>query len=428
MAQNKGENKAADQTAEQPVASQEQELTTDSKTESESQPKPQQKSSADEALAKLEADLKAEQSKQESSKEAKAEKPAQAKVTQSQVPSNTPPKKSRSWLAVFAFLFSLIAIAGAAFTWWQNQVWLQNQEQLNQIKQQSLLNTQQTLNQQQAQITDLLSKLSQQQNAQQSTEQSLALMQSRIKELGESQPNYWLAAEANYLVNLAERRLLVEQDVNTAIQLVVDANQRLAAMQDPSVFHIRTAISEDIAALKVLSQPNSDDLYLTISGLLNQVEQLPFAQVYIPDLKQQAQEAEQVSDNIDDWQHNLSVSVQRFFAHFITIRKQDTQVQPQLPAEQQWFVKANITTQLLMAQNAVLDKHQAQYLDAIDKVKQWSQEYFDPSKPEVVAFVNGLTNLAEQNVELKLPAGLATQALLANYVVEQLKLKEESND
>jgi uroporphyrin-3 C-methyltransferase len=212
------------------------------------------------------------------------------------------------------------------------------------------------------------------------------------------------------------------------MQLLVDANKRLAAMQDPSVFHIRTAISEDIASLRVIKQPNTDDIYLTLSGLLNQVEQLPFAQVYIPDLKQQVEQSEQVSGEINDWQHNLAVSAQRFFAHFITIRKQETQVQPQLPAKQQWYVRANLTTQILMAQNAVLDKDQPRYIDALKTVNRWSQEYFDRSKPEVVAFVNGLEHLTKQNVELAVPTGLATQPLIANYVVEQLRLKEETND
>ena len=409
MAQNKGESKTTEKAVEQPVASQEKE----------------------QALAKLEAELQAEKVEAKKDQQAESEKqkekptPSPSKPNKIQVEQ---PKKARNWLAFFAFIFSLVAIAGTGFVWWQNQLWLKNQEQLNEIKQQSLLNTQQSLNQQQAQITDLLTKLSQQQNTQQATQQSLTAMQSRVKELGESQPNYWLAAEANYLINLAERRLLVEQDADTATQLLVDANKRLAAMQDPSVFHIRTAISEDIAALRVVKQPNTDDIYLTLSGLLAQVKQLPFAQAYIPNLKQQAEQGEQVSDNINDWQHNLAVSAQRFFANFITIRKQETQVQPQLPAEQQWYVRANLTTQLLMAQNAVLDKNQQRYADAITQISSWSQEYFDPAKPEVVAFINALEHLSKQNIELTLPNGLTTQPLIANYVIEQLKLKEETND
>ena len=438
MAQNKGEGNATSDSVEQPESSQTETTATTPNSDA-------QADKATEALAKLEAELateKEQEVKQSEKVETERAKPKKRKASKAENVSSdssldnnfnenkaTQPSqvvKSRSWLAVFAFLFSLIAIAGVAFIWWQSQVWLKNQEQMEQLKQQSLLNTQQTLNQQQAQITDLLTKLSQQQNNQQTVQQSLDSMQSRIKELGESQPNYWLAAEANYLINLAERRLLIEQDAGTAMRLLVDANMRLAAMQDPSVFHIRTAISQDIAALKVVNQPNTDDIYLALSGLLGQVPALPFAQVYIPQPNQVQSEAAQVSDNIDDWQDNLMVSVERFFAHFVTIRKQEMQVQPQLPADQQWFVRANINTELLMAQNAVLDKNQQRYLDAISIINQWSQQYFDQSKPEVVAFVNNLAHLSKQDVELVLPGELAAQALIANYVIEQLQLKEQT--
>lgn len=418
MAQNKGEENISKDSAEQPSTSQVDE-----------QPSVQAKTDkAADALAQLEADLKAEKQQEKASKPANEPKQTVSdKKQQSEQAVKAQPQvvKSKSWLAVFAFLLSLVALAAAGFIWWQNQLWLKNQEQVELLKQQSLLSTQQTLNQQQAQITDLLTRLSQQAAAQQTTQQSITAVQARVSELGESQPNYWLAAEANYLINLAERRLLIEQDADTAIQLLLDASMRLAAMQDPSVFHIRTAISEDIAALRVVKQPNSDDIYLSLSGLLSQTQQLPFAQVYIPDVAEQIAQAEQVNDNIDDWQSNLMVSVKRFFAHFITIRKQDTQVQPQLPADQQWFVRANINTELLMAQHAVLDKNQQRYLDAIKIIKQWAQQYFDKSKAEVVAFITTLDHLSEQNVELVLPKQLAAQALSANFVLEQLQLKQQ---
>lgn len=350
------------------------------------------------------------------------------KASATQSKTSKPKKSGPGWLASFAFLFSVAALAGLGFMFWQNQMWLKNQEQLEQLKQQSLLTTQQTLNQQQAQITDLLTKLTSQDQNQEQTQQALISMQNRLKELGESQPNYWLAAEAGYLINLAERRLLVEQDINTATQLLVDAEQRLAAMQDPSVFHIRQAISADLADIRAIKQPATDDVYLALSGLLSEVEQIKFAQVYIPDAKQEVQQTAQVSDNVNDWQENLQLSLKRFFAHFITIRQQETQVQPQLPSDQKWFVKANITTQLLMAQNATLAHNQQRYQDAIKQLLIWLPQYFDKSEPKVVAFVTTLEELLTQSVGLEIPAGVSSQPLISKYVATQLNLKENNND
>lgn len=341
-------------------------------------------------------------------------------------------KRQTSWLSIFAFIFSIAASAFVGFFWWQSQLWLKNQEQVDQLKQQAVINTQQSLNQLQAKLNQLQLVVEQKQNQTQNNSakinDSLNSLAARIKELGQSQPNYWLAAEAGYLINLAERRLLVEQDVNTAIQLLLDANQRLTAMQDPSVFHIRAGISEDIASLYTVKQPDSDSIYLSISGLIKQTENIKFAQVYIPKPNTDTELQPEVSGEVDDWYNNLLTSLKRFFGNFITITQRDAEVQPQLPADQKWFVRANLTTQMLMAQNAILDKNQALYEDALKQVETWVMQYFDTDDAAVISFITTLNALKQKDIGLSLPTGLQAQPLISNYLQQQIMLKESAND
>ncbi|MBU2918117.1 uroporphyrinogen-III C-methyltransferase [Psychrosphaera sp. F3M07] len=341
-------------------------------------------------------------------------------------------KRQTSWLSIFAFIFSIAASAFVGFFWWQSQLWLKNQEQVDQLKQQAVINTQQSLNQLQAKLNQLQLVVEQKQNQTQNNSakinDSLNSLAARIKELGQSQPNYWLAAEAGYLINLAERRLLVEQDVNTAIQLLLDANQRLTAMQDPSVFHIRAGISEDIASLYTVKQPDSDSIYLSISGLIKQTENIKFAQVYIPKPNTDIELQPEVSGEVDDWYNNLLTSLKRFFGNFITITQRDAEVQPQLPADQKWFVRANLTTQMLMAQNAILDKNQALYEDALKQVETWVMQYFDTDDAAVISFITTLNALKQKDIALSLPTGLQAQPLISNYLQQQIMLKESAND
>jgi uroporphyrin-3 C-methyltransferase len=405
-----------------------------------------------ESLAKLESEIKAsrdaEKAKPENSKEPEEEAPS----NKSSVKSNNSPdkisnksntktpsassdaatpknKRNRSWLAIFAFIFSLLTAAFVGFFWWQSQIWLQNQEKLDQLKQQAVINTQQSLNDLQAKLTQLqLVTEKKQTQAQDNTvkiNDSLGSLAARIKELGQSQPNYWLAAEAGYLINLAERRLLVEQDVNTAVQLLLDANQRLTAMQDPSVFHIRTAISEDVASLYTIKQPDSDSVYLAISGLIAEAKTIKFAQVYIPKPNINKEQQPEVSSEVNDWLTNILTSFKRFFGNFINITQRDAQVQPQLPVDQKWFVRANLTTQMLMAQNAILDKNQARYNDALKHIETWITQYFDNTDDAVISFMITLNTLQQQDIGLALPSGLNAQPLIANYLQQQLSLKEK---
>lgn len=370
--------------------------------------------------------IKAQQVKKESTNT--TSKKASPSKTTASVSSNVTAKKPLSLLALFSFILSLISIGVLAWFWWQSQIWLNNQQQMEQLKQQNVLTNQQTISQLQSRITELQNAQTQQQNRDANAQQTLNALTGRIKDLGQSQPNYWLASEAGYLINLAERRLLIEQDVNTSVQLLLDANQRLTKMQDPSVFHIRTAISEDVASLYAIKQPNTDDIYLALSGLLAQVQTMPFAHVYIPQPEQQVKPEVAVSNSVNDWQQNLKNSLAKFFGNFIKISRRDAAVQPQLPVDQQWYVRSNLTTQILMAQTAVLDKNAARYNDAMANLSLWSHQYFDTSNDKVVAFVNTAAELATQDVRLALPTGLNAQPLISKYLTEQLNYKEANND
>ncbi|NVK24237.1 MAG: uroporphyrinogen-III C-methyltransferase, partial [Gammaproteobacteria bacterium] len=161
---------------------------------------------------------------------------------------------------------------------------------------------------------------------------------------------------------------------------------------------------------------------------INEVQHIKFAQAYIPQPLSDTNEQETVSEDLNDWQQNLMISIKRFFGHFITITKRDAQVQPQLPAEQQWFVRSNLTTQLLMAQAATLDQHPARFNDAIEKLQLWTAQYFDNQDARVAAFMTTLNSLSQTDVGLELPTGLSSQALISNYVTEQLALKHSDSE
>jgi len=389
-------------------------------------------SESDAALKKLEEQLR--QQKEQEDNEQKnhaqetktASRTTRGNTTKTSTQTTSEPqvvvKKSGGVIATFAFLFSIIALAGLGFVAWQGKLWLDTQQEVSNLKQQAFDNSQQTINQLQSRITQLQSRLASQNNALNKVNQSVADLGERTKELGQSQPNQWLAAEALYLVNLAERRLLVEQDVTTAIQLLLSANVRLTAMNDPSVFPIRQALSEDIAKLTAVVQPNTDDIYLTLSGLISQIQTLPFANLYLPDAVE-AKEVPEVTTEVDNWQENLKISFQRFMSNFITVTRNENPVKPALPADQQWYVRSNITTQLLMAQQSVLEQNNAIYKDALQQSKSWLVEYLDVDNAAVTAAVVSIEAIEQQNVELSLPSDLRSQALLTNFVKKQAQLK-----
>jgi uroporphyrin-III C-methyltransferase len=338
------------------------------------------------------------------------------------------PKKTRtfSWWGFIAFWISLAAAAGVGYLWWIAQQWQvtlgNQQQQTTEYASQTFKQANQAMSQVQQHLSQL--QLNQQRNNDfvLTTQQNMDSLTKRMNQLGQSQPNSWLAAEALYLVNLAEHRLVVERDSNTAIQLLLSANLRLNAMNDPSVFYLRKAISEDIALLNAITTPESDAIFLTLSGLIAQVQSWKFAHKYIPDPKEHVQ-ASAVSNDADDWRTNLTNSLDRVMSNFITVERRDTKVEPELPPNERWYVRANITAQLIAAQHASLRYQPDVYVSSLTQIELWLKQYFDSKEPEVVAAINTIGVIKKKPVSLNLPSQLGSQALLANYVQSQQNLK-----
>ena len=75
-------------------------------------------------------------------------------------------------------------------------------------------------------------------------------LQTKVLDLDDKRPNDWMLAESEYLVRMAGRKLWLEHDIVSAITLLGNADERIKALNDPSLMPIRKALAEDIAKLK----------------------------------------------------------------------------------------------------------------------------------------------------------------------------------
>ncbi|MDF4782098.1 uroporphyrinogen-III C-methyltransferase, partial [Vibrio parahaemolyticus] len=81
-------------------------------------------------------------------------------------------------------------------------------------------------------------------------QKSIESLQLAVADVKGRRPNDWLLAEADYLVKLAGRKLFLEHDVESATQLMESADQRIAALNDPSLVKLRKAMANDITKLR----------------------------------------------------------------------------------------------------------------------------------------------------------------------------------
>ncbi|MGL4506528.1 MAG: uroporphyrinogen-III C-methyltransferase, partial [Aeromonas sobria] len=200
-------------------------------------------------------------------------------------------------------------------------------------------------------------------------------LQNRVLDLNDKRPNDWMLAESEYLVRMAGRKLWLEHDLISAITLLGNADERIRALNDPSLMPIRKALAEDIAKLKGMPRIDREGLTLKLAALEDQIELLPLSTVSMPEAKLEADQA--VTANPDEWESNLKKNWVKFTENFVTIRRRDGAVEALLSPQQEIFLRENLKTKLLQAQISVYREQQTLYEDSLDKAQRWLTQYFD---------------------------------------------------
>ncbi|MCL1035541.1 uroporphyrinogen-III C-methyltransferase [Shewanella submarina] len=299
----------------------------------------------------------------------------------------TAPAAPRRWglalLALLGLLLSLLALAGGLYLYDQfNKQNLRLTEQLAQqdkAMQQALAGPQSqlaTLSQQQRQTAAELAQL-------ESLPEQHRELSERLTSLAKRNPNHWQAAEANYLVTMAGRKLWLEQDSLTAAGLLEAADQRIAAMKDPSLLPLRKALAKDIAAVKAIKQADIAGTAFTLDEIINNLDTLPLNRADAQAGLIPQEQNNELSDSVSDWQANLYKTWQALLDDFIVIRTRTTDTAPLLTPEQQWYLVENIRSKLLQAQLALYRGDEVNYRSSLKMAHNWLYQYYDLSSPEV---------------------------------------------
>ncbi|MGX9418608.1 uroporphyrinogen-III C-methyltransferase [Vibrio sp. WJH972] len=250
-------------------------------------------------------------------------------------------------------------------------------------------------------------------------QKSLESLQRAFAELKGRRTNDWLLAEADYLVKLTGRKLFLERDVVTATHLMESADQRIAALNDPSLVPLRKAMANDITTLKAVPLVDTAGLVLRLTTLQDKVDSLPLANAILPNAPD-AEKAE-VSNDINNWKDNLLTSLKSFSDNFITFRSRDGNVTPLLTPEQHFYLRENVKSQLSSAIKAVYDEQQELYVTALKTTLTWSKDYFSVESKDVADFDQMITELSEQTIQVDYPVKLETQSLLSDVINERLR-------
>lgn len=289
----------------------------------------------------------------------------------------------------------LLVVTGASYTLWQSNQKQQGDtlkkfgninEQLDKLKRAQRYQS----DDQQEQINELDEK-------QQELKRSFA----SLLKTSTHMKNDWLLAEAEYLVKLANHRLILEKDITTAITALEAADERLKEVADPALLEIRKIVLEQAQSLRAIEQADITGMALQISALIKEIPALPM-QTPDPATVQQRKQTQSSASQIKDW-HELPGAIWEDIKRLVIIRDHTQAVQPLIPPEQHYFLIQNLNLQLEQARMALLKANNALYADSLSTAKQWINHYFDVGQQSTQSILDSINTLAAKNIEPVIP-------------------------
>jgi uroporphyrin-3 C-methyltransferase len=304
-----------------------------------------------------------------------------APVEDPEPPAQTPSSPSsaaragRPWFGLFNLLL-ILALAGAAGYYWRQQQQLQAENEaayqadIAELQRQladkaSNSRLQSSLSPFKGEITGLDRKLGELELGQQGLRES----SEKLYQLFGRDKNDWQLAEVEYLMRVAQHKLILQNDFEGAAITLQAASDLIGFTADPGLLPVRVMISEEIADLKTRKRPDLVGMTLMLAQLGRQVRVLhPGFAVRVDEPETPVAEEALAAD---DWLGRFNA----FLDSLVEIRKEATR-----PSE----IEANIIDvaealedNLKLARWAVLERDASQYRLLLDRSISLTREFYD---------------------------------------------------
>lgn len=222
----------------------------------------------------------------------------------------------------------------------------------------------------------------------------------RIRELSTTSREDWLLAEAEYLLRLANQRLLTERRSANALSLMENADAILRDLNDPDLFAVRKALARDITEVKMAGVVDREGIFVRLESLVASVGEL-----HIP------LRSESVSEPMADgapqqhWYQRLWANIKTALIKMSGIVRIETvATAPQrvpLPSEQE-AVRQSLRMNLEQAQLALMREEQALYDASLTRAGELVRDNFAQTRAAGV-FAEEIGTLKGEDITQSLP-------------------------
>jgi len=280
--------------------------------------------------------------------------------------------------------------------------------------------------QQQTIVEDLQKELADQQETVQAGMNDLAeridSTAARVLALSSVSRDDWKLAEAQYLLRLAEQRILLERDSQNAIALALSADDILRDLNQADLVGVRKLLAEEIAVLKMAGFVDREGIYVRLAALSNQIDAIPFIEPLGTSPDDEVEDESPVENQTwSDKAKGLFYRVLHKLGSYVRVRDHGKNINAVLPPSEQKYLQQNLRLMLEQAQVALLRNESQIYTESLIKAQNWVNQYYTLNT-EAEAVLTELKSLQEENVAPELTSFTNSSAALADYIARQEKM------
>jgi uroporphyrin-3 C-methyltransferase len=207
-------------------------------------------------------------------------------------------------------------------------------------------------------------------------------------------------SEIEYLLIIANHRLILQKDVPTALAAMDSADRRLKGLSDPRIIAVREQLTADINQLRAVNPVDIAGLALYLADLILRVEQLPVRNNIASMQKQTADTAPSINE--DGWRHVVSLIWLELKS--LVIISRDKEISPvRLLPDEVYFLYQNLRLELVNARLAVLAHDNGNLQASLSNIINWLNHYFNTGEAAVSNILESLQQMQSLQLDPDLP-------------------------
>jgi uroporphyrin-3 C-methyltransferase len=244
--------------------------------------------------------------------------------------------------------------------------------------------------------------------------QQLANATEELRGRAQGPERAWSRAEAMYLLELAQRRLALNYDVDTAIVALEAADSRLASLRDESFAGVRQQIARELQSLRSLDLPDATNLTARLASLEDQALDLRVKGILVDE-----RVAPAARELPSSWLPRAWAVLRNAFSDLIRVRDVEKGAGGVVTQSEALLRRAHLQMLLFTARSAVGRQDSEAYRASLAEARRWLGEAFDLTDPATHAALKELQALEPIDVRPALPNISGSSAALRRLMPTQ---------